>query len=882
MRIPAVASSLVATKWLVPSLRPDRVNRVRLREKVAAGRQTVLVSAPAGSGKSVLLADWARTCGEPAAWLSLEPADDDICRFANYLIAALRHAEITTWSELLSPADAANPEMLDAALTDLLNEIAGSARQANLILDDYHVLESPAIHRWLQFAIDHLPPNLRLVIATRADPPLTLSRLRARGELTEIRDADLRFSLSEAADFLNGTMSLALGEREIAELEQRTEGWPVGLQMAALSLQGARDAETFVSRFTGSNRYVLDYLTDEIVAAQHPEVREFLIQTSILDRFSAPLCDAVTERHDGASMLQALETSNLFLVSLDDVRCWFRYHHLFSIVLRHHLERTHDAAFITRLHQRASDWHARSGYPDAAFAHAVAATDAARVHGVVSKHALRLIEEGDSATVARWLRSFTEDDLRNNLDLIVLQASVAAQELRVDDAERHTSRAEELVTGATPAETRAAVSVLRGTLLKLSFRMQESVAAHEQAYRLAEPGSFWKSVATFEIATGAFVTGDVERAEKALRSCRDIDMAERGFAVAMAHAVAARARLLRGDVEDAVALAQEIVTWVARWDRIDHRGQALASFAYAVLGDVHRVRNELAEARAFAEKGVALGRRGFSIGLFESTLTLVQIATAEENWPDVERLAAGVDRVIRNSRWQLFSEAMRWAGYAAALRRALRGGREPELDAVAREVAAAGFDTPPFRIRERQLPGLFTFDAFLVAARVLIARGRVAVAEELLDELIEFNRQRQNALGLVESLILHGIATGNTESMREALELASRPRFVRPFVQEADAARALLERALPRIPDRDFATRVLTAVTGTSTGVELLSARELEVLRLVASGDSNQAAGEKLFISARTVKKHLENVYEKLGVNGRTRAVARARELGLL
>lgn len=879
MQEPAAQPPLVATKWFVPRLRPGRVERARLRERLEQSRHTVVVSAPAGSGKSVLLADWAATCGERVAWLSLEPGDDDPSRFTNYLLAALRNAAITTWSEHLDGAP--GEETIDATLTEMLNEVAAGGNRANLILDDYHVIESQAVHRLMQFVIDHLPPNLRLVIATRSDPPLALSRLRARGELTEIRDADLRFSAGEASAFLNQTMAVHLTGREIEELERRTEGWAAGLQMAALSLQATRDTGQFVSRFTGSNRYVLDYLTDEIVAVQRDDVREFLIETSLLDRLNAPLCDAVTGRHDSQSVLQALETSNLFLISLDDVRYWYRYHHLFSAVLQHHLERTRDAGSIALLHQRASDWYARNGSPDAAIRHALAANDPDRVLSIVKAHAPGLMQEGDSTTVTRWLRALPGQDRWDDVDLLLLQGSVAVQEFDVDAAERCVARCEEMTTDETPAATRAAVLALRAILLRTLLRPKEALSMCERAYAIAQPHTFWHDVIGFEMATNAFLDGDLARAGVLASSRRD-GVPPRSLAVAMSHAVGARARLLRGDPQEAVALAKEAIAWIEEWDRGDHRGQALASFPHAVLADVHRLWNDLPAARALAERGLLLGRRGFPIGVLESMLALMQVAAAEAQWSEVERLQEELLRVIRNSRWEFFAEAVEWAGHAATLRRAHRTGAPADIDPVAEAVARAGLDRAPFRVRERQLAGLFTFDAPLIAARTMMAGGRTALAVELLAVVIDFNRQRGCVLLLIEALILRAIALGSAETMQEALELASRPRLVRPFVDEAEAARALLERAVPRIRNRDFGSMILSAVNLTSADVEVLSARELEVLRLVAAGASNQAAGEKLFISARTVKKHLENIYGKLSVSGRTQAVARARELRLL
>ena len=402
--------ALLATKLYIPAPRPNRVPRPRLTQRLEAGASgpCTLVSAPAGFGKSTLLSEWIQTSGRSVAWVSLDEGDNDLVRFLCYVVTALQKLHpglgddaLTTLRHAQSPDTVA----VEPVLTGLLNEIDALGQDLVLVLDDYHVIETPELHQAVQFLLDRLPPRMHVVIATRVDPPLSLSRLRARGQLAELRARDLRFTSQEAADFLNQAMGLTLSAEDVEALEQRTEGWAVGLQMAALSLQGRTDVEGFIGDFTGSHRYVLDYLTEEVLSRQPEPVRDFLLRSSVLSRLSAPLSAAVTGRDDAQAILERLDATNLFLIPLDDTRTWYRYHHLFGTLLRHQLERQEGRPAVIALHERASEWYSNHGHPEDALEHALAAGAMDRATELVTEHALPRLMRADAGTVIRWIRS---------------------------------------------------------------------------------------------------------------------------------------------------------------------------------------------------------------------------------------------------------------------------------------------------------------------------------------------------------------------------------------------------------------------------------------------------------------------------------------------
>jgi LuxR family transcriptional regulator, maltose regulon positive regulatory protein len=379
-----MSAPILNTKLYAPQAQPNVVPRSRLTERLdeSRRRKLTLVSAPAGFGKTTLLGEWLSTLPRPAAWLSLDEGDSDPARFLAHLVAALRTIAKNVGEGVLDVLRSPRPPPTETMLTALLNEASAVEEEIILVLDDYHVIDSTAADGTLAFLLEHLPPNMHLVIAIREDPRLPIPRLRARNQLTEVRAADLRFTPDEASAFLNEVMRLDLSAEDVAALEERTEGWIAGLQLAALSMRGREDVPGFIRAFAGDNRFVLDYLVEEVLQRQPERVRSFLLQTSILDRLCGPLCDAVTEQEGGRGMLEALERGNLFIVGLDDKRHWYRYHHLFAEVLSAHLmQELRDQ--VPTLHRRASEWHEHNGSAADAIRHALAAEDFERAANLV-------------------------------------------------------------------------------------------------------------------------------------------------------------------------------------------------------------------------------------------------------------------------------------------------------------------------------------------------------------------------------------------------------------------------------------------------------------------------------------------------------------------
>ena len=457
---PAAASSVVAaserdvllaTKLYLPRPQPGFVPRPRLLdqldETLTAG--VVLVSAPAGFGKTALLADWVRRGERPVGWLSLDADDSDPARFWRHTVAALDSARPGLAERVAPLLGLSAPTSLDGLVTALINELAQPAdREVLLVLDDYHLIDSQPVHASLTFLLDHLPPGLQVVLASRADPPLPLARLRVRGQLAELRAADLRFTAEEAAALLRETAGPDLPEAAMAALEARTEGWVAGLQLAALSLRGQADVDGFVAAFTGSHRFVLDYLAEEVLERQPEQVRTFLLETSLLDRLSGELCDAVTGRSDGQAMLEAIEAAGLFLVPLDEVRGWWRYHHLFADLLRARLQQEQPGR-VAALHRNAAAWCEQHGLADDAIRHAVAAGDAVRAARLIERHFDALFYlRGEGATVQRWLTALPAELVGSRPRLLLAQALLALASGRVEAVDALLDAAERAFTAA--------------------------------------------------------------------------------------------------------------------------------------------------------------------------------------------------------------------------------------------------------------------------------------------------------------------------------------------------------------------------------------------------------------------------------------------------
>jgi LuxR family maltose regulon positive regulatory protein len=500
-----VPTSILTTKLYIPQARPNLVLRQRLIKRLNQGlkRALTLICAPAGFGKTTLLNEWhtALSSGQaPAvAWVSLDAGDNDPVRLFAYLIAALQTVESRLGERAQAMLQSPQTPPLESILTALINDVATISNTLMCVFDDYDVIRAQTIHDAMTFMLDHLPPQMHLVITSRADPPLPLARLRARGQLTEIRAADLRFTLDEAALLLNQVLGLSLSTQEVAALEDRTEGWVAGLQLAALSMQGQTDIPSFIKAFTGEDRFILDYLVSEVLQRQPEPIRTFLLHTSILDRLSGSLCNAVTGQSTGQETLEGLEQANLFIFSLDSQRRWYRYHHLFADSLRHRLEQVHPEIAPT-LHCRASLWYEQQGFVDEAIHHALAADDAERAACLIEQNGIAAIARGQARTVLRWLSALPDELVRARTQLCITQAAALTFTYQLEAAEARLLDAEQSIQMNLQEDQARAVlgqvAVMRAALARIPGDLTRCVAyAHQALELLPEADTLWRGPA---------------------------------------------------------------------------------------------------------------------------------------------------------------------------------------------------------------------------------------------------------------------------------------------------------------------------------------------------------------------------------------------------
>ena len=651
---------LLETKLYIPGRHPGLLSRPRLVERLNQGaqRKLTLVSAPAGSGKSTLVAEWVAASRRAAAWISLDPGDNNPALFWTYVVTALRTARPDVGESALSWLSSARPPATEWILTSLINEITANDQHVALILDDYHVIDAEPIHRAVAFLLEHLPPRMHLVIATRSDPPLPLARLRGRGELTELRASDLRFTPEEAAAFLNEAMGLGLSAADVAVLEARTEGWIVGLQLAALSMQGREDLPGFIRAFSGDDRYIVDYLVDEVLHRQPDRVRTFLLQTAVLDRLSAPLCDALTGRDDGRGMLQALERDNLFVVPLDDKRHWFRYHHLFADVLRARAL-AEQPRQVPVLHQQASAWFERHGLPSDAVRHALAAEDFGRAADLLERTGRAMLTTTQDAFLD-WLKALPYEVIRARpvlsvyYALALLPGDLETAEARLRDAEgvldqasaRPEAAAVEMVIVDDEGfrSLPGSMAIVRAYLAGASGDVPETVHYARQALGLLPEGdALWRGAAGALLGLAHWTSGDLEEAYQAfaegqasLRKTGDITLEMIGAFVL------ANIRTAQGRLRDAARLYEGALDQAAR------QGGPVpptAADLYVGLSELCHEHNDLDAAARYLRSSQELGEHG---GLQENRYRwYVGMARIAEAQGDLDRALELLDEAQR-------------------------------------------------------------------------------------------------------------------------------------------------------------------------------------------------------------------------------------------
>ncbi|HWT22931.1 MAG TPA: LuxR C-terminal-related transcriptional regulator [Solirubrobacteraceae bacterium] len=907
---------VLATKLQLPRPRRRLVPRARLTDRMRAdageGPRLVLVAAPAGFGKTTLLAQWlaaAESSQRRVAWLALDPGDADLRQFLTHLVAAIQTAEPDAGGDALALLEARADTAADPVLVSLINDLDVLAGPTVVALDDYHVIDVPGVHEAVTFLLDNLPPHVTLAMTTRADPPLPLARLRARGELVEVRAADLRFTAGEAETFLNEVMELQLDPTLVAALEARTEGWAAGLQLAALSARthaggagGSGDVSGFVEAFSGSHRFILDYLVEEVLDRQPDEVRAFLLDTSVLDQLAGGLCDALTGRSDGQPMLETLERENVFVVPLDDERRWFRYHHLFAGALRARLAARH-ADRVAGLHAAAGGWLAENGLLGDAVRHAIASGDHERTADLVELALADLRRRRQDRTLREWLAALPGDVVRRRPLLAMFMGWSRLSEGDFDGVEAWLAAAEAgldatpsstMPTAASPAEAArdrecelrsvpAMAAVYRASVAQARGDVDGTVAHARRALALAGPEDhFPRGAAAGFAGLAAWAAGDlgtaVDTFSEAVASLRAAGMVADALGATV---VLANMWLARGRPAEARRLLERALAAAER-----HPGPVLPTTGdlHVGLADLLREQGDLDAAAHHLEAARELGERASLLENRHRWYTATAALLRAHG--DLDGAVAMLDQAEPLFLPGYFPDVRPIAATRARVR--IAQGRLDDARAWARERGVAPTDPPAYLAEYDQL----------TLARLLVAEGDVRGALLLLDRVLDAAQDAGRDGSVVEGRLVRALAhRANGGAEPAAADLAAAladgvpAGYCRLFLDEGRPMAELLGRVARAAPRdvRTHAERLLAAAQRPSppaparrASEEELSDREREVLRLLATELSGPEIARQLFVSVNTLRTHTKHIFTKLDVNTRRAAVRRATELGLL
>jgi LuxR family maltose regulon positive regulatory protein len=900
-------TAFLTTKFFIPPAHARRVTRPRLIERLGESlrRKLTLVSAPAGFGKTVLLGDWSRRVESPVAWVTLDDGDNDSMRFWGYVLTALDRVPALegTAKAALALVQDASAAAVEPALAALINALAEreAAPEVALVLDDYHTLTAPPVHDSLAYLLEHLPPTMHVILASRADPPLPLARLRAHGQLLELRAHDLRFTSAETSAFLNDLLGLNLSPDDVADLETHTEGWVTGLQLAALSMQARGDPHTFIREFSGTNPYILEFLTEEVLS-HHPEpVRQFLERSSILEKLCVPLCAAVAEQPRAAELLAHLQRHNLFIEPLDDLGEWYRLHPLLAEALLTQLRRA-QPALIPELHRRARDWHVQQGHLHEAMRHALAGGDAVWAAELIEREYRPLLARGELMTLGRWLDALPDNVARERPKINLAQAWALGYSGHYAELERHLRQAEAAL--ATPPTGEAEGDPVRGEILALraiagalrGAPPRETIGAAQRALGLVgERDALACAMAHQALGHAYRVQGRPVEAEREYESALAFGPASSRLTMLGALLRKAQVQVMRGQLQIG---AQSFRKHLELASAYGGQVRLYAGEALIRLGDLHREWNELDTALAHVQEGLELAQRvENAVALLNGYYTLAHVHAARSEHPLAQAALRQAEQ--HASRYDFWQSSERAALHRTWL--ALATGHTDEASRWAESYAA------------QRVPAPETVSDFqdLLLARIWLRTGRASEAQSLLNEVSEAAEAAGRGWTALQTLVVRALAAqaqGDHQraftTLTTALSRAEPEGYVRLFVDEGQPMRALLSEQTQSADRRQgdsngrrhaYLDRLLAAfgpATSDNQGhiytsphghwVEALSVREREVLRLMASGACNQAIADALVISVGTVKSHINRILGKLGVRNRTEAVVCAQTLHLL
>jgi len=917
---------LLNTKLYIPPIRPNIVQRTRLVQRIETGitsnHKLTLISAPAGFGKTTLISDWGMETKIPIAWVSLDGGDNDLTRFLGYCIAALRTIKPNIGDASLELQQSPHPPPVETVITTLINELDEIDERFALVLDDYHVIESHHVHEALNFLINHFHRNMHLIIATRADLPLPIARLRIRVRLTEISEFDMRFTLDEAATYLNDVMQLDLATEDIAALENRTEGWIAGLQMTALSIRGRGDTSGLVKALSGKNRFVLDYLMEEILGQQSAEVQDFMVKTSILNQLSAPICDAVmgwsdaaggTSRkrkairhldtaHHSQEILEHMDRANLFLLPLDDERRWYRYHRLFADLLEDKLSKVYSDK-IQELHRRAGEWYEQNELIGEAINHLLEAGEFTRAADFISKNALAFVYHGNLGTLARWLEILPKDVKDSQPWLSITHAWALSFAGKLEPVASLLQDAEGTLTSISDEievqRLSGIIDALRAYLIAIRGSMPLAEEFAREALKvLPDEDLVLRGFATTLLAAVLRWTGELNEAKGAYQEAITINRSAGATNVLVESLCDLDAlQFIQAELQRSISTCREALSEAEEY--YERSGTRLSAHGLASiqLCSILRERNHLDMATQYAEEGLALCEEwGQAESLMRAYSEHARVLQASGD-------SDGSIRSIQKAR-QLAADLSPW--YVAR-----STAWEAHLRLIQGDLTFAHQWVVDQDLIFDDEVEFQDFETHLTIVRTLIANGRQLSTSESLLALNQaskmLDRMRSTAersgagrclieIFILASLVQHALdETGRALStLKKALALAEPEAFVRIFVDEGEPVRILLcelEKHKHSVPyarkvlqsmDAQVEVRTTAEVNSTECLTEPLSEREIEVLHLLATHLSGTEIADQLFIATSTVRSHIKNIYSKLRVHSRTEAVEKAREIGFL